>query len=208
MKIPSEQELAELNFAKGQGLMPAIVQDYASGRVLMLGYMNRDALDKTIAEGRVTFYSRSKGRLWTKGETSGHFLDLREVRVDCDRDTLLLLADPRGPACHTGAGTCFGNETTAFSFLDQLQKVIAQRRDQPVGASYTAALFAAGLDRMAQKVGEEGVEVVIAAKNDDSELLIGEAADLCFHLMVLLQAKGLSLQQVLTVLEQRHRVKR
>lgn len=193
------------------GLLPAIVQDYHTGRVLMLGYMNREALDKTLASRQVTFFSRSKQRLWTKGETSGHVLQLVDVHVDCDYDTLLITANPIGPTCHTGALTCFGDDpvTTAerTAFLSRLEAVIAQRiADQPEG-SYTAHIWERGLTRMAQKVGEEGVEVALAAVTQEDERLISESADLLYHLALLLKSRSLSLAEVVRELEQRHAAK-
>lgn len=189
-----------------KGLIPAIVQDASTRRVLMLGFMNQEALDKTRQEGRVTFFSRSKQRLWTKGETSGNFLDVVKISPDCDQDTLLILAKPHGPVCHTGTDTCFAEENTAgITFLEQLGEVIHQRRIQPDVDSYTSSLFTKGINKIAQKVGEEAVETVIEAKDDNKELFLNECADLVFHLMVLLEAKGSSLGEVVNVLERRNR---
>ncbi len=189
-----------------KGLIPAIVQDASTRRVLMLGYMNQEALDKTRQEGRVTFFSRSKQRLWTKGETSGNFLDVVKISPDCDQDTLLILAKPHGPVCHTGTDTCFAEENTAgVTFLDHLGEVIHQRRIQPDVDSYTSSLFTKGINKIAQKVGEEAVETVIEAKDDNKELFLNECADLVFHLMVLLEAKGTNLSEVVNVLEKRNR---
>ncbi len=204
--------LAQLNWNKdGTGLLPAIVQDHQTGRVLMLAYMNRAALDKTLATEQVTFFSRSKQRLWTKGETSGNFLQLVDIHVDCDQDTLLITANPVGPACHTGTLTCFGNEPVTLaeqlSFLNTLDAVLAQRiSDSPEG-SYTARIWAQGLTRMAQKVGEEGVEVALAAVTQTEDRLLSESADLLFHLMLLLKNKHLSLATVVRELQQRHAAK-
>lgn len=204
--------LAQLNWNKdGTGLLPAIVQDHQTGRVLMLAYMNRAALDKTLATEQVTFFSRSKQRLWTKGETSGNFLQLVDIHVDCDQDTLLITANPVGPACHTGTLTCFGNESVTLaeqlSFLNTLDTVLAQRiSDSPEG-SYTARIWAQGLTRMAQKVGEEGVEVALAAVTQTEDRLLSESADLLFHLMLLLKNKNLSLSTVVRELQQRHAAK-
>lgn len=204
--------LAQLNWNKdGTGLLPAIVQDHQTGRVLMLAYMNRAALDKTLATEQVTFFSRSKQRLWTKGETSGNFLQLVDIHVDCDQDTLLITANPVGPACHTGTLTCFGNEPVTLaeqlSFLNTLDTVLAQRiSDSPEG-SYTARIWAQGLTRMAQKVGEEGVEVALAAVTQTEDRLLSESADLLFHLMLLLKNKNLSLSTVVRELQQRHAAK-
>ena len=190
------------------GLLPAIVQDVVTGKVLMLGYMNREALAATLASGRVVFFSRSRQRLWQKGETSGHGLTLREVRVDCDRDTLLLSALPQGPVCHTGTASCFGDEpltaTERLEFLAQLEQIVAQRIAADPEGSYTARLHRSGLKRMAQKVGEEGLEVALAACTDEDSALLGECADLLYHLLVLLQARGLSLPQVAETLRARH----
>jgi phosphoribosyl-AMP cyclohydrolase / phosphoribosyl-ATP pyrophosphohydrolase len=193
-----------INFAKySDGLVPAIIQDDSTGKVLMLGFMNDDALQKTKATGQVTFYSRSKQRLWTKGEESGNFLNLKEISADCDNDTLLIKANPVGPVCHTGADTCF-NETNSRDFLQTLSEIIKQRFDDRSGKSYTSGLFDKGINKVAQKVGEEAVELVIEAKDNDADRFLNEAADLLFHYMILLQAKGFSLQDVKQVLQQRH----
>ncbi len=189
------------------GLVPAIVQDAITGTVLMLGYMNEEALQHTLASGRVTFYSRSRQRLWTKGEQSGHYLEYREMRVDCDGDTLLIKALPQGPVCHTGADTCWNEQNSAPHFLAELEKIIADRRMNPDEQSYTSQLFAKGINKMAQKVGEEAVELVIEAKDSNDELFKNEAADLLFHYLVLLQARGYTLQEVIRVLQSRHAVK-
>jgi phosphoribosyl-ATP pyrophosphohydrolase/phosphoribosyl-AMP cyclohydrolase len=199
----------DLDWDKGGGLLPAIVQDAGSGAVLMLGYMNREALAATRATGRVTFWSRSKGRLWTKGETSGHSLEVREIAADCDGDTLLILADPKGPACHKGTPTCWGEnppESMAqrVAFLGQLERVIAQRIATRPPGSYTAKLLAEGTRRIAQKVGEEGVELALAGVAQSDPEIIGEAADLLYHMLLLLKVKGLSLSQVIVELETRH----
>lgn len=204
-----------VDFAKGDGLVPVIVQDASNARVLMLGYMNREALDATLATRKITFYSRSKQRLWMKGETSGHTLDLQSIALDCDSDTLLALALPNGPTCHRGCTTCFdelGDESSAPSSLlplacelDRLDGVIAQRlRDRPTG-SYTTKLAESGLRRVAQKVGEEGVECALAAVAQDEDALVNEAADLMFHLAVLLQMRGRRFDDVLLRLRERHR---
>jgi len=198
------------------GLVPAVVQHWQDGRVLMVGFMNETALNTTLETGHVTFYSRSKQRLWTKGETSGNFLELKEVKVDCDQDTLLVKANPIGPTCHTGADTCFGEEipvvtaatpvqAEALSFLAHLEQVIANRHQNPTESSYTSKLFARGINKVAQKVGEEAVELVIEAKDDNKNLFLGEAADLLFHLLVLLRAKGYTLAEVVEVLQARHK---
>lgn len=189
-----------------KGLIPAIVQDAASGLVLMLGYMNAQALEATRTSGRVTFWSRSKERLWTKGESSGHYLELVSMALDCDADTLLVLARPHGPTCHTGSCTCFGEfPGPEVAFLGELDKLVEGRqRERPAG-SYTTKLFDAGTRRIAQKVGEEGVETALAAVAQDADALLGEAADLVYHLTVLLRDRGLGLDDVARVLRSRHR---
>lgn len=186
------------------GLAPAVIQDQRTGRVLMLGYMNKEALSKTIASERVTFYSRSKKRLWTKGESSGNFLKLVDIKSDCDTDTLLILAIPAGPICHTGADTCWqeGNAATGIS-LDNLQTRVRAQMSKSPEESYTASLIAKGINKVAQKVGEEAVELVIEAKDDNKQLFLGEAADLMYHFTVLLAAKGYELSEVMQVLEDR-----
>lgn len=196
-------EFDSVDWAKGDGLLPAIVQDAANLRVLMLGYMNAEALAATRASGQVTFYSRSKQRLWRKGETSGHVLELVSVTADCDNDTLLVLANPQGPTCHLQRASCFPD--APGEFLADLDALVAQReRERPAG-SYTTGLFEDGVRRIAQKVGEEGVETALASVVQDDQALLGEAADLLFHLTVLLRARGLSLKDAVRVLEQRHR---
>ncbi len=192
-----------LAWDKHDGLLPAIVQDADNARVLMQAYMNREALARTLASGRVCFYSRSRRALWTKGETSGHFLDLVRIEADCDGDSLLVQARPNGPTCHLERASCFPNAPA--SFLVELDTLIAQReRERPAG-SYSTKLFEAGVRRIAQKVGEEGVETALAGVVQDDEALLGESADLVYHLLVLLRARGLSLAQVVETLEQRHR---
>lgn len=171
----------------------------------MLGYMNEEALQKTQQLGKVTFFSRSKNRLWTKGETSGNYMELVEILQDCDGDTLLVRAIPHGPVCHTGTDTCFGEENTGPSFLHHLQSVIQERKSKPSEKSYTSSLFQKGINKVAQKVGEEAVELVIEAKDDNKELFLGEAADLMYHYLVLLAAKDYRLEEVLQLLESRHR---
>jgi phosphoribosyl-AMP cyclohydrolase / phosphoribosyl-ATP pyrophosphohydrolase len=203
MKLPT------LDWDKMNGLVPAIVQDASTGAVLMLGYMNRDALAATEAAGRVTFWSRSKNRLWTKGETSGNFLEVCSIAADCDRDTLLVLARPAGPACHLGTATCWGKDAPRpmaqhLEFLVRLEQIVAQRIADPPEGSYTAKLVSEGLGRIAQKVGEEGVELALAAVTQSDQAIIGEAADLLYHITLLLKAKGLSLNQVVAQLESRH----
>ncbi len=198
-----------IDFAKGGGLVPAIVQDAVTRKVLMLGYMNEEAYKLTLDRGLVTFFSRSRGRIWTKGETSGNFLQVREILADCDGDTLLVKAIPSGPVCHTGADTCFGedNQPTEVSspeFLFYLESVIRDRRANPVEGSYTNHLFSRGLNRIAQKVGEEAVELIIEAKDNDRDLFLGEAADLMYHFLVLLAQKDYTLSEVIDVLKARH----
>ena len=194
----------KVDFSKGDGLVPAIIQHYATKTVLMLGYMNLEALEKTQTDGKVTFFSRSKQRLWTKGEESGNFLLLKSIEVDCDNDTLLIQAEPVGPTCHKGTDTCFGN-AGASGFVHQLQRIIEDRKANPSEKSYTTSLFEKGINKIAQKVGEEAVETVIEAKDDNDELFLNEAADLLFHYLVLLTAKGKSLEDVERVLVERHR---
>jgi len=195
----------QVDFGKySDGLVPVIVQDAVTNKVLMLGFMNDQALQQTQSLGKVTFYSRSKQRLWTKGEVSGHFLYLHEIIPDCDNDTLLIKANPAGPVCHTGADTCFG-ETNSKDFLQSLSEIIKQRFDDRSGKSYTSVLFNRGINKIAQKVGEEAIELVIEAKDDNKELFLNEAADLLFHDMVLLRAKGFSLEDVKKVLTDRHK---
>jgi phosphoribosyl-AMP cyclohydrolase / phosphoribosyl-ATP pyrophosphohydrolase len=194
-----------LNFNKyADGLVPAIIQDANTQKVLMLGFMNEDAVERTVTEGKVTFYSRSKQRLWTKGEESGHFLLVEKMSVDCDDDTILIQVEPQGPTCHRGTGTCWGEDNHSSDFLCQLEDIIRQRQESGTEGSYVASLFAKGINKIAQKVGEEAVELVIEAKDDNRELFLGEAADLLFHFMILLKAKGVTLQEVKAVLQQRH----
>lgn len=196
-----------IDFDKGDGLVPVIIQDVHTEKVLMLGYMNEEALQETQASGKVTFYSRSKQRLWTKGETSNNFLIVREIKEDCDHDTLLIKAEPQGPTCHTGSDTCFDevNDSGALDFLGELTTIIESRKQQSPDSSYVASLFAKGINKVAQKVGEEAVEVVIEAKDDNEELFLNESADLLFHLMVLLSKKGYSLEDVVKTLKSRHK---
>lgn len=198
-------DIAAMDWDKGNGLIPAIVQDASDLRVLMLGYVNKESLQLTLETGKVTFFSRSKQALWVKGETSGHFLDFISAEMDCDKDTVLIKAKPQGPACHLLTQTCFNDDAASpLSFLQELSAVIAQRnRDKPEG-SYTTKLFAEGRQRMAQKVGEEGVEIALAAATDDKDGIVNEGADLMFHLMVLLEDAGLSLDDVCDVLKKRH----
>lgn len=196
---------AELDWAKGGGLLPAIVQHHLTGEVLMLGYMNAEALAATRRSGKVTFYSRSRQRLWMKGETSGHTLHCRSVCVDCDGDTLLVSAEPQGPTCHRGTSSCFGDDARPpLGFLAELDALVAQRAVERPAGSYTTRLFDGGIRRIAQKVGEEGVETALAGVAQDDAALLGEAADLVYHLTVLLRARGLSLGAVAEVLAGRH----
>lgn len=185
-------------------LIPAIIQDVNTGKVLMLGYMNESAFEKTKAENRVTFFSRSKNRLWTKGEESGNFLEVKSILLDCDRDTLLIKAEPHGPVCHTGNDTCWNEENRSDNFLQQLESIIEDRKNNPSDKSYTASLFAKGINKIAQKVGEEAVEVVIEAKDNNDELFLNESADLLFHYLILLKAKGFMLRDVIDILRERH----
>lgn len=197
--------LEQLDFTKIDGLIPAVIQDASTGKVLMLGFMNEEALQKTIDEKIVTFFSRSKNRLWAKGETSGNFLHVVDMKVDCDKDTLLIKARPDGPTCHTGADTCFDEINESGNFLLKLEKIIQDRKAHPKEGSYTTSLFQRGINKVAQKVGEEAVELVIEAKDDNKDLFLGEAADLLYHYLILLTAKGYQLQDVMEVLEKRHR---
>ena len=189
-----------------KGLVPAIIQDASTRTVLMLGYMNEEAYAKTVSEQRVTFFSRSKNRLWTKGEESGNFLDVISLSIDCDADTILIQAKPAGPTCHTGADTCF-NESNAdnAAWLDQLKHVIRSRKTAPASSSYTASLFQLGTHKVAQKVGEEAVELVIEAKDNNKDLFLGEAADLLFHYLILLEEKEIDFDEVIDVLIHRHK---
>lgn len=194
-----------LNFSKYQdGLMPAIIQDAATDKVLMLGFMNNEAYHQTKISQKVTFFSRSRQQLWTKGETSGNFLLVKDILLDCDQDTLLIKATPVGPVCHTGADTCFSETNPGFT-LAQLEQIITDRKNNPSDSSYTSSLFKKGINKVAQKVGEEAVEVVIESKDNDEEKFLSESADLLFHYLILLQAKGYTLQDVVKVLAGRHK---
>jgi phosphoribosyl-AMP cyclohydrolase / phosphoribosyl-ATP pyrophosphohydrolase len=192
----------KIEFDKNNGLVPVIIQDNATMQVLMLGYMNEDAFAKTQQEQKVTFFSRSKNRLWTKGETSGNFLLVNEILLDCDSDTILIKATPQGPTCHTGSTTCF-NEVTSKGFLYRLQNTISERIDSDDENSYTNKLFKRGINKVAQKVGEEAVELVIEAKDNNDELFKNEAADLLYHFLILLKAKGMKLEDIEAVLKER-----
>ena len=197
----------KIDFEKSpEGLIPVIVQDAQTQKVLMLGYMNRESFDKTNETGKVTFFSRSRQTLWVKGETSGNFLKVREILIDCDDDTILIKANPTGAVCHTGADTCFDEKNAAENFLFELEKVIQARKTNPNENSYTSKLFQKGLNKIAQKVGEEAVELIIEAKDDNSELFKAEAADLLFHFLILLSAKNLELIDILDTLKQRRRL--
>jgi phosphoribosyl-AMP cyclohydrolase / phosphoribosyl-ATP pyrophosphohydrolase len=201
-------DVESLDFAKGDGLLPAIVQHEADGRVLMLGYVNRQALDATLATSRATFYSRSKQRLWTKGESSGHFITVSAIATDCDRDTVLMLGRPAGPVCHNGTAACFPDGTRPgvadVAFLAQLEAVLKERSRASPDDSYTAALYRQGRTRIAQKVGEEAVEVALAAATGSDAEFIGECADLLYHVLVALGSRGLALRDVVTELAHRH----
>jgi phosphoribosyl-ATP pyrophosphohydrolase/phosphoribosyl-AMP cyclohydrolase len=193
-----------LNFEKYPGgLLPVIIQDNQTNKVLMLGYMNAEAVDHTISGNQVVFYSRSKQRLWMKGETSGNFLTVNEILPDCDNDCLLIKATPAGPVCHTGADTCF-NETNDIDFLDQLEQIIIDRRTNPHENSYTSSLFKKGINKIAQKLGEEAIELVIESKDNNDEKFLNEAADLLYHYLVLLQTRNYKLNNVVKILKDRH----
>ena len=198
----------KINFSKSaDGLVPAIIQDQDTRNVLMLGYMNEEALQKTTESGKVTFYSRGKQRLWTKGEESGNFLYLQDIHVDCDNDTLLVFVKPAGPVCHKGTDTCWGaKNVNSQEFLKKLENVIFERKTNPENEqSYVASLFRSGINKIAQKVGEEAVEVVIEAKDNNDDLFLNESADLLFHYLILLQAKGFELENVVEILKKRHK---
>ncbi|WED25572.1 bifunctional phosphoribosyl-AMP cyclohydrolase/phosphoribosyl-ATP diphosphatase HisIE [Vibrio sp. DW001] len=197
-----------IDWEKVEGLVPAIVQDFQSSQVLMMGYMNPEALEKTLETEQVTFFSRTKSRLWTKGETSGNVLQLKTISLDCDNDTLLVLVNPIGPTCHTGTTTCFDadqQEASQLVWLHQLESLLAARKDADPDSSYTASLYARGTKRISQKVGEEGVEVALAATSGDKAELVCESADLIYHLLVLLQDQGLSMNDVINKLKERHK---
>ncbi|MBK0033540.1 bifunctional phosphoribosyl-AMP cyclohydrolase/phosphoribosyl-ATP diphosphatase HisIE [Erwinia sp. S43] len=201
----TEQQLAKLDWVKTDGMMPAVVQHAVSGEVLMHGYMNQEALDKTLATGKVTFWSRTRQRLWTKGETSEHYLNVVSITPDCDNDTLLVLVNPVGPTCHLGTSSCFSPAAPDWTFLYQLEQLLAERKHADPKSSYTASLYASGTKRIAQKVGEEGVETALAATVNDRFELTNEASDLVYHLLVLLQDQELNLSAVIENLRQRHK---
>ncbi|MCY7362717.1 MAG: bifunctional phosphoribosyl-AMP cyclohydrolase/phosphoribosyl-ATP diphosphatase HisIE [Ignavibacteria bacterium] len=186
------------------GLIPVIIQDNITNIVLMLGYMSQEAFEKTQQEKRVTFFSSSKNRLWTKGEESGNFLTVNSILIDCDNDTILIKASPAGPTCHTGSDTCFNEKNVSVNFLTELETIIRERKNNPTDKSYVASLFAKGINKIAQKVGEEAVEVVIEAKDNNDELFKSEAADLLFHYLILLQAKECTLKDIISVLKTRN----
>ncbi len=195
----------EINFSKYvDGLVPAIIQDGITNKVLMLGFMNEEALEKSKETGKVTFYSRSKKRLWTKGEESGHYLLLKDIKVDCDQDSLLIRANPTGPVCHTGADTCWNEKNEGDEFLAKLAIIIKDRKNHPGDNSYISGLFGKGINKIAQKMGEEAIELVIESKDQNETLFLNEAADLLFHYLILLEAKGHNLNEVTDVLQIRH----
>lgn len=200
----TSEAMAALDWEKTDNLIPAIIQHAVSGEVLMLGYMNQEALTATQQSGKVTFWSRSKQRLWTKGESSGHFLTVKQITADCDHDSLLVLALPLGPTCHTGTSSCFSPAASDWQFLWQLEQLLASRKSADPSSSYTASLYASGTKRIAQKVGEEGVETALAATVNDREELTNEASDLLYHLIVLLQDQDLDLSTIIANLRQRH----
>ncbi len=194
----------QLDFKKGNGLVPAVIQDNTTLQVLMVGFMNAEALEKTKKEGRVTFYSRSKKRLWTKGETSGNYLTVKEITADCDNDSILIKADPAGPVCHTGNNSCFNNDTCK-GFIYKLEQIINQRIEDNIPDSYTNKIFREGVNKTAQKVGEEAVELIIAAKDNDLDLFKNETADLLYHLLILLKVKSVSFSEIEDCLFKRHK---
>lgn len=200
MDVP---DLNTIDFEKVNGLVPAIIQDIYTSEVLMLGYMDKAAIEKTIASRKVTFFSRTKNRLWTKGETSGNFLELRSIQLDCDKDTLLIKVNPTGPVCHTGAPTCFDSKNES-NFIRKLEVIIEQRKANPKSGSYTSKLFKKGVNKIAQKLGEEAVELIIEAKDGNDELFLNEAADLMYHFIVLLINRGYKFEDVEAILTQRH----
>jgi phosphoribosyl-ATP pyrophosphohydrolase/phosphoribosyl-AMP cyclohydrolase len=196
----------KLDFTKYEnGLIPVIIQDNTTNKVLMLGFMNEEALAKTKEINKVTFFSRSKGRLWTKGEESGNFLLVKEILKDCDADTILIKAEPGGPVCHTGTDTCFAEKNKSGNFLNELERIIEKRKSNPFEGSHTSKLFEKGINKIAQKVGEEAVELIIEAKDNNDELFLDEAADLLFHYLILLQAKGFKLEDVSRILRKRNK---
>jgi len=199
----NKKNMNQINFNKGNGLVPAVIQDSTTLQVLMVGFMNEEAFEKTVREGIVTFFSRSKSRLWTKGETSGNYLTVIEITADCDNDSLLIMVEPAGPVCHTGNNSCFDNDSSG-GFMYKLEKIINQRIDDNVMDSYTNKVYRQGINKVAQKVGEEAVELIIESKDNNPELFKNEAADLLYHLLILLKCKGISLSQIEEVLKTRH----
>jgi phosphoribosyl-ATP pyrophosphohydrolase/phosphoribosyl-AMP cyclohydrolase len=195
--------MQEIDFIKGNGLVPVVIQDNNTLQVLMVGYMNKEALEKTIEEKKVTFFSRSKNRLWTKGETSGNYLNVTDIKPDCDKDTLLIKVHPEGPTCHTGSTSCFGDETPK-GFIYELEQIIDQRITKNIEDSYTNRLYKKGINKVAQKVGEEAVELIIEAKDNNIDLFKNEAADLLYHYLILLKTKGIDLQSIEEILKKRH----
>ena len=196
----------ELDFDKLNGILPVVIQDWDTSKVLMLGFMNQKAYDKTVSDGYVTFYSRSREELWTKGETSGNYLKVKEIKPDCDNDSLLIKVEPFGDTCHLGKYSCFDEEKAdGYEFLSHLEQLLYERLEQMPEGSYTSSLYKKGIDKIAQKVGEEAVELVIEAKGKDRERLVNEAADLVYHMMVLLVYKGYTLDEVIQTLKERHR---
>lgn len=193
----------KIDFNKSNGLVPVVIQNNTTLQVLMLGYMNEEAFEKTKAENRVTFYSRSKNRLWTKGEESGNFLEVNDIKIDCDNDTVLIKATPKGPTCHKGTTSCFAEETPK-GFLYELERIVSERIDTDHPTSYTNKLYKRGINKVAQKVGEEAVELVIEAKDDNDDLFKNEAADLFYHIVILLKAKGFTLEDIEKVLKERN----
>ncbi len=196
--------MTAIDFSKGNGLVPAVIQDYNTLQVLMLGFMNEEAYEKTKSEGRVTFFSRSKNRLWTKGETSGNYLFVKEITTDCDHDSILIRVNPAGPVCHTGNKSCFGEEVPK-GFIYELETIISQRIDENIADSYTNKVYRKGINKIAQKVGEEAVELIIESKDDNIDLFMNEAADLLYHLLILLKAKNLSFSDIEEILLSRHK---
>ncbi len=196
--------MEQIDFTKGNGLVPVVIQDNNTLQVLMVGYMNEEAFEKTVHDKKVTFFSRSRNRLWTKGETSGNYLYVEEITTDCDNDSLLIKVDPAGPVCHTGSTSCFGDET-ARGFIYELEHIIDQRIKDNTEESYTNRLYKKGINKVAQKVGEEAVELIIESKDNNIELFKNEAADLLYHLLILLKAKGVNLQSIEEVLKNRHK---
>lgn len=207
MRIEQSEHIEQLDWSKGDGLLPAIVQHAFDGRVLMQGWVSRESLEQTLQSGKVTFFSRSRQQLWTKGETSGHTLALKGVHADCDRDSVLIMAEPDGPTCHRNTISCFDEEAAVFpqlAFLAELQSLIADRDETRPQGSYTTSLFESGVRRIAQKIGEEGVETALAASSGDDEEVCNESADLLYHLLVLLRARNINFQQIVATLQARH----